>query len=60
MVCALAAGRAMEGLLYGVGSRDLTTLFAAPAVLLTAAAMAIAIPVYRYTRIDPVEVMRVE
>jgi predicted permease len=60
VLCALASGRAIESLLYGVGSRDVTTLIAAPAVLLAAATIAIVIPVFRHTRVDPVEVMRVE
>jgi ABC-type antimicrobial peptide transport system permease subunit len=60
IVCALLSGRVMEGLLFGVSARDLTTLIAAPAVLLAAAALAIAIPVFRHTRVDPVEVMRAE
>jgi predicted permease len=60
MVCALISGRAIEGLLYDVSARDLTTLIAAPAVLLVAATLAIVIPVFRYTRVDPVEVMRAE
>jgi len=57
---ALLSGRLMESLLYGVGSKDLTTLIAAPAVLLAAAIIAIGVPVFRYTRVDPVEVMRAE
>ncbi len=60
MIFALLSGRLMEGLLFGVSARDLSTLVAAPMVLLSAAALAIAIPVFRYTRVDPVEVMRAD
>jgi putative ABC transport system permease protein len=56
----LLSGRVMESQLYGVSSRDLATLAAAPVVLLAAAAFAITVPVFRYTRVDPVEVMRAE
>jgi hypothetical protein len=58
--CALISGSLMESLLYGVGARDITTLVAAPAVLIAAATLAIGVPVFRYTRVDPVEVMRAE
>jgi ABC-type antimicrobial peptide transport system permease subunit len=60
MIFALLSGRLMEGLLFGVSARDLSTLVAAPMVLLAAAALAIAVPVFRHTRVDPVEVMRAE
>ena len=60
IACALLFGNVMESLLFGVGSRDITTLIAAPAVLLAAATLAIVIPVFRYTRVDPVEVLRSE
>ena len=60
IACALLSGRLMESLLYGVSSRDVTTLLAAPAVLLAAATLAIGVPVFRYTRVNPVEVMRAE
>jgi putative ABC transport system permease protein len=60
MVCALIFGDLMEGLLYGVSSRDAATLIAAPVVLLAAATLAIGVPVFRYTRVDPVHVLRTE
>jgi predicted permease len=60
MACALLFGNLMESLLYGVSSRDVTTLIAAPAVLLAAATLAIGVPVFRYTRVDPVHVLRTE
>lgn len=60
MVCALIFGDLMESLLYGVSSRDAATLIAAPAVLLAAATLAIGVPVFRFTRVDPVDVLRTE
>ncbi len=60
IACALLFGNVMESLLFGVSARDATTLIAAPAVLLTTAIIAIGIPVLRYTRVDPVEVLRAE
>ncbi len=60
IVSALLLGRLIEGLLFGVSSNDARTLVVAPLVLLLAASIAIAIPVYRYTRVDPVQVMRAE
>ena len=60
MVCALIFGDLMEGLLYGVSSRDAATLIAAPVVLLVAATLAIGVPVFRYTRVDSVHVLRTE
>ena len=60
MACALIFGNLLESLLYGVSARDIPTLLAAPAVLLAAATVAIGVPVFRYTRVDPVEVLRAE
>ncbi|KPK80880.1 MAG: hypothetical protein AMS25_08430 [Gemmatimonas sp. SM23_52] len=57
---ALLAGGVMESLLYGVSSRDLVTLVAAPTVVLGAAALAIWIPVLRFTRVDLLVTMRAE
>jgi len=60
VACALLFGRIMESQLFGISSKDITTLVVAPAVLLAAATIAIGYPVFRFTRVDPVEVMRVE
>ncbi len=60
MAGALVAGGVLERLLYGVSPRDPMTLVAAPAVVLGAAALAIWIPVLRYTRVDPAVTMRAE
>ena len=55
---ALAAGRALEGLLYGVAPHDLATFLVVPAVLLALAAAASAIPAARAARVDPLEALR--
>ncbi len=60
LLAALAAGRIMESLLYGVSPRDPVILAAAPVVLLGTAALAIWIPVLRYTRVDPLVTMRAD
>ncbi len=57
---ALATGGVLESLLYGVSPRDPVTLIVAPLVLLGTGALAIWIPVLRYTRVDPVVTMRAE
>jgi len=60
VAAALLAGGVVESLLYGVSPRDPLTLVAAPTVVLGAAALAIWIPVLRYTRVDPLVMMRAE
>lgn len=57
---AVVAGGVAESLLYGVGPRDPFTLTAAPIVVLGAAALAIWIPVWRFTRVDPLVTIRAE
>jgi ABC-type antimicrobial peptide transport system permease subunit len=60
MAGALAAGEVLASLLYGVDPRDPLTLAAAPAVVLSAAALAIWVPVLRHTRVDPMVTLRAE
>ena len=60
VVGALVLGKSLASLLYGVSPRDPVTLAVAPAVMLAAAVIAVAVPVIRYTRVDPVAVMRAE
>jgi ABC-type antimicrobial peptide transport system permease subunit len=60
VLLALVLGGVMESLLFGVSPRDPLTLSTAPLVLLAAAALAIWIPVVRYTRVDPTVAMRAE
>jgi putative ABC transport system permease protein len=57
---AIAMGGVLESLLYGVSPRDPMILVVAPAILLAAAALAVWIPVVRYTRVDPLVTMRAE
>jgi predicted permease len=52
--------RVMEGLLYGVTTRDPLTFVLAPVALLVAALAAAAIPAWRATRVNPVDAMRSE
>lgn len=57
---ALPSGRILESLLFQVSPRDPLTLAAAPLVLLFAASLAILLPVFRYTKVDPAGSMREE
>jgi putative ABC transport system permease protein len=60
LVIALASGSVLEGLVFGVTTRDVTT-YAIVAVLLGAvAAVACAIPASRAARVDPVVALRGE
>ena len=58
VVLALASGRLIASLLYSVSSRDPLTLFASVVVLLTAAALAGALPAWRASKVDPVVTLR--
>ncbi|UCC83121.1 MAG: hypothetical protein JSW46_19575, partial [Gemmatimonadota bacterium] len=60
VVCAFVFGGAMESLLYEVTPRDPAAFAGAALVVLVAAALAIWVPVLRYTRVDPVVTMRAE
>jgi predicted permease len=60
VVCAFAFGGVMESLLFGVSPRDPMAFAAACLALLIASALAIWVPVVRYTRVDPVVTMRAE
>jgi predicted permease len=57
---ALAASRAMGSLIYGVEPMDWTSLVASTAVLGLVGIGAALLPVWRATRIDPVEILRAE
>jgi ABC-type lipoprotein release transport system permease subunit len=50
----------MEGLLYGIATRDPLTFVLAPVALMGVALAATLIPAWRATRVNPVEAMRVE
>jgi predicted permease len=60
VLLALASGSVLESLLYGISPRDPVALALAPAILLAAAALAIALPVIRHTRVDPASTMKAE
>jgi putative ABC transport system permease protein len=58
--CALAFGRLMNGLLYGLQPDDPATFAAIPIVLLMVAVAAMAVPARRASRIDPMAALREE
>jgi hypothetical protein len=60
ILASVALGGVMHSFLFGVSPRDPLALASAPVVLLTAAAVAIWIPVLRHTRVDPAVTMRSE
>jgi predicted permease len=57
---AVLAARAISGLLFGVGSFNLSIALAAAVVLLASGAIASLLPAIRATRIDPVQALRAE
>jgi putative ABC transport system permease protein len=57
---ALALGRVLERLLFGVDARDPLTFAAVAAILLAAAFVASAVPARRATRVDPTTALRAE
>jgi ABC-type antimicrobial peptide transport system permease subunit len=57
---ALAAGRALRSLLFGVGPSDPAALVFSAAVMFMVAAVAAWLPARRVLRIDPVEQLRSE
>ena len=60
LVLAIAAGRFMSTLLFGVGAADPVTLGAVAAVLLGTAALAAWAPARRATHVDPMIALRAE
>ena len=60
LVIALAAGRALSRMFYGVGGSDLLTLGAVCAVLAGAGRLACWLPARRATRLDPMVALRNE
>jgi predicted permease len=60
LVCAMALGRLMSSLLYGVGPLDPAAYVLAIGVIITAAALASYVPARRAASIDPVDTLRAE
>ena len=56
----VAVSPALDGLLYGVPSTDVSSFAAAGATLLTAATLATWLPAHRAARIDPADALRAE
>jgi predicted permease len=57
---ALALGRVMASVIYGVSARDLTTLVSVAALMTAIGLVASAVPAYRATRVDPMKTLRDE
>src|SRR4029453_18604538 len=55
---AIAGGRGVERLLYGVSGHDPIAIVAAVAVLLAAAAAAVLIPAHRSSRVSPSDLLK--
>jgi ABC-type antimicrobial peptide transport system permease subunit len=60
VAAAVALGRSVQGLMFGVAPADPLTLGVALAILALAAAAAVFVPARRASRTDPMEVMRAE
>ena len=54
------AGRALEGLLFGVGSIDPVTIAAVAVILGTVALVAAWAPAWRASKVDPIRALRTE
>jgi putative ABC transport system permease protein len=57
---ALALGRVMASLIYGVSARDLMTLTCVATLMTAIGLVASAVPAYRATRVDPMKTLRDE
>ena len=60
LLVALALGRVIESLLFGVSPFDIATMLAVPALLALVSLLATWIPAQRAMRLDPVRAMRDE
>jgi len=57
---AVALGRVLTKLVYGVSTRDVPTLLAVSIMLILVALLASILPAYRATRVEPVQILRDE
>jgi ABC-type antimicrobial peptide transport system permease subunit len=60
LLLAIATGKILSGILYGVGALDPIAFATAPALLAVAALIATWIPARRATRVNPVVALRTE
>ena len=60
LVGALGAGQLLQGLLFGISSRDPLTLVGVPALMAVVALVACFVPARRAMRLDPVSALRAE
>jgi ABC-type antimicrobial peptide transport system permease subunit len=60
LVAAMALGRLMSSLLFGVGPLDPAAYAAALAVMIAASMLASYLPARRAAKIDPIETLRAE
>jgi ABC-type antimicrobial peptide transport system permease subunit len=60
VVGALGATRALSGLVFGVGTTDLSTFFLVPLVVMAVAGTACLIPARRASKVDPMVALRLE
>jgi ABC-type antimicrobial peptide transport system permease subunit len=60
LVVALVLARLLQGLLYGVSALDAATFGVAVIALLSIAGLAVALPAFRATRVDPSNALRLE
>ena len=58
--CALASGRLVQALLYGLPPNDLTTIAEAAAVFVLTGILAALLPAMRAARVDPMIALRAE
>ena len=60
LIGALALGRAMRSMLFGIGATDLPTLAVVSGVLIAVALTACLVPAWRATRVEPISALRLE
>jgi putative ABC transport system permease protein len=60
IIGALALGRVVASLVYGVSTRDPITYLSVSFLLAAVALLATVVPAYRATRVDPIQTLRDE